>query len=88
MDFTTIGTVIGITVICYLVGRGCKAAKKFEDEWIPVTMGIVGCGLGIAGLFIIPDFPANDVITAAAVGIASGLAATGADQAYKQMTSK
>ena len=33
-----------------------------------------------------PDFPAGDAISAAAVGIVSGLAATGAHQAVKQMT--
>ena len=37
-------------------------------------------------MFVMPDFPAQDVISAAAVGIVSGLAATGADQAVKQMT--
>lgn len=33
----------------------------------------------------VPDFPASDPLTAAAVGIASGLAATGMNQIYKQM---
>ena len=32
-----------------------------------------------------PDFPANDLITAIAVGIVSGLSATGVDQIKKQM---
>ena len=41
--------------------------------------------LGVAGLFVMPDFPAGDVITACAVGIVSGLAATGVDQMVKQM---
>ncbi|MEE1497332.1 MAG: enolase, partial [Clostridium sp.] len=35
--------------------------------------------------FVMPDFPAQDVINAAAVGIASGLAATGINQAVKQL---
>jgi len=33
----------------------------------------------------LPDFPAGDPLTAAAVGITSGLAATGVDQAWKQL---
>ena len=33
-----------------------------------------------------PDFPAPDALTAVAVGIVSGLAATGAHQIYKQRT--
>lgn len=32
----------------------------------------------------VPDFPATDPLTALAVGIVSGLAATGADQVIKQ----
>ena len=32
-----------------------------------------------------PDFPARDVVTAAAVGSTSGLAATGIDQMIRQM---
>ncbi len=32
-----------------------------------------------------PEFPAADPITAVAVGIVSGLAATGADQIAKQL---
>ena len=34
----------------------------------------------------IPDFPAGDPITAIAVGIVSGLAATGINQAVKQLS--
>lgn len=33
----------------------------------------------------VPDFPAADPLTALAVGIVSGLAATGADQVIKQI---
>ena len=32
-----------------------------------------------------PNFPATDIINAIAVGIVSGLAATGANQIFKQM---
>ena len=32
-----------------------------------------------------PDFPAQDILTALAVGIVSGLAATGANQVGKQL---
>ena len=35
---------------------------------------------------IMPEFPASDYLTAAAVGIVSGLAATGINQVYKQLT--
>ena len=85
MDFG-IASVAAITVIAYLVGIGCKAAGSVKDELIPVICGCVGAVLGIAGLFLMPDFPATDVINALAVGIVSGLAATGVNQIYKQLT--
>ena len=36
-------------------------------------------------LHIVPDFPATDYLTAIAVGIVSGLAATGINQVFKQL---
>ena len=85
MDFG-IASVAAITVIAYLVDIGCKAAGSVKDELIPVICGCVGAVLGIAGLYLMPDFPATDVINALAVGIVSGLAATGVNQIYKQLT--
>lgn len=44
-----------------------------------------GCW-GWPGLYLgLPDFPAHDPLTALAVGIVSGLAATGINQAAKQL---
>ncbi|MCH1982494.1 phage holin family protein [Ruminococcus sp. OA3] len=83
MDFTGITSVVAITVICFLVGQVIKATG-IDNKWIPVIVGVAGGFLGIAGMFIIPDFPAADYINAAAVGIVSGLASTGANQIYKQ----
>ena len=85
MDFG-IASVAAITVIAYLVGIGCKAAGSVKDELIPVICGCVGAVLGIAGLYLMPDFPATDAINALAVGIVSGLASTGVNQIYKQLT--
>ena len=82
---TLIATVGAITVISYLVGMGCKAWGKV-DKWIPVIVGTVGAVLGVVGLYTISDFPAQDVLNAVAVGIASGLASTGANQIVKQLT--
>ena len=48
--------------------------------------GALGGLLGLAAMYInVPDFPAADPLTALAVGIVSGLAATGADQVIKQI---
>ena len=85
MDFGIIG-VAAITVICYLAAELVKATKLGgKSKWLPVICGAVGVVLGIVGLFIMPDFPADNVITAAAVGAVSGFAATGVDQVKKQL---
>ncbi len=83
MDFGIAG-VAAITVIVYIIGLAVKATN-IDNKWIPVICGIVGGALGVVGMMYMPDFPATDYITAAAVGIVSGLAATGADKVVKQM---
>lgn len=83
MDITTMGTVLAITVITYLVGMAVKAIPVIKNDLIPVIVGICGGVLGIVGMHVIPDFPAQDWLNALAVGIVSGLASTGADQVGK-----
>ena len=83
MDFG-IASVAGITVICYLLGQIVKATG-LPGKWIPCIVGVFGGLLGIAGLYVIADFPAAEPITAVAVGIVSGLASTGVHQAVKQL---
>ena len=80
-----IASVAAITVICYLVGLIVKASG-LNDKYIPICCGVAGAALGVAGLYLgLPDFPAADPVTALAVGIVSGLAATGANQVFKQL---
>lgn len=86
MEFSQMGTVLAIVVICYLIGVAAKAIKGVKDELIPVIVGVAGGILGVVGMYVIPDFPANDVLNAVAVGIVSGLASTGANQVWKQST--
>lgn len=87
MDIFSLGiaSVAAITVIAYLVGQFIKATG-LNNKWIPTICGVTGLILGLLGLFIMPDFPASDYISAAAVGIVSGLAATGMDQVIKQLS--
>lgn len=86
MDINTLGItgVAAITVICLLIGKAVKASA-IDSKWIPIICGVCGLILGIAAMYIMPDFPATDYITAAAIGIVSGLAATGANQAMRQL---
>lgn len=83
MDFGIAG-VAAITVIAYLIGSAVKATS-LNNRWIPSICGTVGGILGVLAMRIMPDFPATDYITAVAVGIVSGLAATGVNQIGKQL---
>ena len=75
-------TCVAIVVIAYLVGIVIKNTDAIDDKWIPAICGIVGAPL----MYInVPDFPATDYLTAVAVGIVSGLAATGVNQVFKQL---
>lgn len=79
-----IGSVAAISVICYLIGQFVKALP-LDDKWIPIIVGFCGAVLGVVGSLVMPDFPAGDILTAIAVGIVSGLSATGVNQIYKQL---
>lgn len=86
MDITSLGItgVSAITIITLLVAQGLKATSM-DNKWLPAICGALGGVLGVAGMYVMPDFPATDVITAAAVGVVSGFAATGVNQVYKQL---
>ena len=85
MDITTVSTVVAIVVITYLIGLGAKVIPNIKDNYIPIIVGTAGGILGVIGMYVIPDFPANDILNAIAVGIVSGLSSTGVNQIYKQV---
>lgn len=86
MDISVLGItgVAAITVICFLIAEAIKATA-LDNKWLPVICGGCGAILGAVAKYVMPDFPAGDILTAIAVGIVSGLAATGAHQVYKQL---
>ena len=58
---------------------------EVNNKWIPEVCGCVGGILGVIALLIkMPGFPANDILTALAIGIVSGFGATGINQVKKQ----
>ena len=87
MNFADLGiaAVPVITVIVFLIVEAVKATP-LDNKWLPVIAGFFGAALGVSAMFLMPEFPATDYLTAAAIGIVSGLAATGAHQIYKQLT--
>lgn len=76
-----------IVVICYLAGLICKTiGNETLDKFIPCICGILGAILGVVIFLTIPNFiPAENWAVAIAIGIVSGLSATGANQIYKQI---
>ena len=68
-----------IGVIVYLIAEIFKAVANSREGWlkfIPVLCGVLGGVLGVLGWLLIPGYiPAENIFTAAAIGIISGLAA-------------
>ena len=85
MEILGIASIPAITVICFLVAQ-CVKATPLNEKWLPCICGFLGGVLGPVALYVMPEFPAGDVLSAIAIGIVSGLAATGAHQVYKQLT--
>lgn len=86
MDFG-FTSVAAITAICYLAATALKATP-LDNKWLPVICGVLGGILGVVAMYIMPDYPATDYITAVAIGIVSGFAATGINQISKQLGDK
>ena len=84
MEMWGVAGVASISVFTYLMAELVKALT-LDGKWIPVICGLLGAVLGVTAMYTVPQFPANDPISAVAVGIVSGLAATGADQISKQL---
>lgn len=77
--------VAGVAVICYLIGMGIKISP-IDDKWIPLLVGVCGGILGVVGLMTgMAEFGSEHIINAIAIGIVSGLGATGLDQTFKQL---
>lgn len=76
--------IAAITIICLLVAQAVKQTP-LANKWLPTICGSLGGILGFFGPYIMSGFPADDPYTAIAVGIVSGLAATGANQVVKQI---
>lgn len=85
MEIMGIGSVAAIVVICYLLAEACKATQ-LDRKWLPVVCGALGGVLGAVAWCVMDAYPANDVLTAIAYGIVSGLSATGVNQIWKQLS--
>ena len=84
MDILGVAAIPVITIITFLIAEAVKATS-LDNKWIPIVCGTVGAILGVVALKVMPEFPAVDILTAIAIGIVSGFAATGIHQAWKQL---
>lgn len=80
-------TIPSIIIICYLIAQGVKTTK-IDNKYIPIICGVLGGVLGVVAMYVVPDFPAGDILTAISIGIVSGLSATGVNQIFKQLSNK
>ena len=86
MDILGIAAIPVITVICYGIAEVLKATPM-DTKWLPAICICLGGILGVAALFIAPDItPANDILTAVAIGIVSGGFSTSVHQTIKQLS--
>lgn len=85
MEILGITGVAAITIICFGVAEAIKATA-LDNKWLPVICAFLGAILGVVGMYVMPDFPGTDILTSIAIGIVSGLAATGAHQIGKQLS--
>lgn len=80
MDLISIPTIM---VISYLITEIFKLFIK--KKYLPVVAGASGLILGIISFYLVPELIGNtNLLTSIAIGIVSGLAATGSNQILKQ----
>ena len=74
-------------VISYMITETFK--MFINNKYLPIVAGISGGVLGVISFVLQIDImPATDIVSALAIGIISGLAATGSNQILKQMKSE
>ena len=73
-----------IVVISYMITETFK--MFINNKYLPIVAGISGGVLGVISFVLQIDImPATDIVSALAIGIISGLAATGSNQIIKQI---
>lgn len=84
-DFIAIPAIV---LICWFVGFciNSLSTSQLATRLIPVICGVVGAVLAVIMFFSYPGIiPADDIFTVIAIGIVSGLSATGLHETIEQI---
>lgn len=87
LEIVSVPVIIGIVYFVMEVYKTLvKSAPAVWTNLIPVWAAILGLGLGVIAYFFVPAImPADDILTAILIGLASGLGAVGIHQVGKQI---
>ena len=78
-----------IMVVTYLITEIFKLFFKNKEKYLPIIAGVTGGLIGLVSYIFVPGFfIETDILTAIAIGIISGLGATGSNQLLKQFMKK
>ena len=85
----TIVTIPAIAAIVYtiidIVKTACGGDEKFK-RFIPLAATVLGAIVGVIAYFFVPGvIETQNILVAIVIGAASGLSATGTNQAVKQL---
>lgn len=88
LEIVSVPVIIGIVYFVMEVYKTLvKNAPAVWTNLIPVWAAVLGLGLGIIAYFFVPAImPADDILTAILIGLASGLGAVGVHQVGKQIS--
>lgn len=90
MDYLSLISVPAIVAAVYAIIEILKKATKNSEKlshFYPLIASIVGAVSGLICYYFIPTIiAAPNVVVALIIGAASGLAATGTNQTFKQIT--
>lgn len=88
LEIVSVPVIIGIVYFVMEVYKALvKNAPAVWTNLIPVWAAILGLGLGVIAYFFVPTImPADDILTAILIGLASGLGAVGIHQVGKQIS--
>ena len=85
----TIVTIPAIAAIVYtvidIIKTACGGDEKFK-RFIPLAASVLGAVIGVIAFYFVPGvIDTENILVAIVLGAASGLSATGTNQAVKQL---